>query len=267
MPEGDTIHHLAERLRPVLTGQVLEDVYLREVPGARRLESARVTAVRSVGKHLLIDADQGGAGWILRTHLGMTGRWRVLAAGRRRPRELRVALRVGETEAWCREAPQVEVFAARDEGRHPALSRLGPDLLGAWDVGEVMGRVRARAPDDVAAMLLDQSIAAGLGNVYKSEVLFRGGLHPATPVASLDDETIASLYRDGAHLLDQNKSRHRRVTTLGPIGAEARVRGLDLFVYERAGRPCVRCRTPVRVTRQGDRLRPTFWCPRCQPRP
>lgn len=267
MPEGDTIHFLAERLRPVLVGSTLRNVYLREVPGANALEGGSVTGVRSVGKHLLIDVSSEDGERILRTHLGMTGRWRTVPPGRPRPAELRVALRAGDDgpELWCSKAPQVEVFLARDERRHPALSRLGPDLLGEVDFDVIVRRVRERAPADVAAMLLDQGTAAGLGNVYKCEVLFRGGVHPRVAPGELSDDVIAGLYRDGAWLLGKNKSRGRRVTTLGPIGAEARVRGIDHFVYERAARRCVRCRDVVRLTRQGEQLRPTFWCPTCQP--
>ncbi|MCO4774359.1 MAG: Fpg/Nei family DNA glycosylase [Deltaproteobacteria bacterium] len=268
MPEGDTIYALAERLRPQVLGKVLTDVWLRDTPGASYLEGAEVVTVRAWGKHLLMDVRADGRpDRVFRTHLGMTGRWQTLRRPARRHPSVRVAFRAGPhgPELRCADAAQVEVFLARDLPRHPALARLGPDLLGAFDVDVVVSRARERDPVDLAALLLDQTIAAGLGNVFKCEVLFRAGLHPATPLAAVDDATIARLFEDGAALLEANKLRSRRVTTLGPTGARARVHGMDQFVYGRAGRPCVRCGGRIRVTRQGPRVRPTYWCPRCQP--
>ena len=269
MPEGDTVFFLAERMRPQLVGRTLRDVWLREVSGAPAVEGAEVTAVRSVGKHLLIDLRKAdGPNRILRSHLGMNGSWRTLRRPAPRNPACRLAFRVeGGPEFRCEKAAQVEVFLARDEARHPALSRLGPDLLGEHDLDEVVARARDRNPEDLAALLLDQGTAAGLGNVYKSEVLFRAGLHPRLSVSAVDDDTLRRLFEDGAQLLAANCRRSRRVTTLGPRGAQARVRGIDHFVYGRGGRPCVLCGTRVQGMRQGPLIRPTWWCPRCQPPP
>ena len=267
MPEGDTIFFLAERMRLQLVGRTLRHVWLREVSGASAVEGAEVTAVRSVGKHLLIDLEKADApNRILRSHLGMNGSWRTLRRPVPRNPACRIAFRIeGGPELRCEEAAQVEVFLARDEVRHPALSRLGPDLLGEHDLDAVVARARARSPEDLAALLLDQGTAAGLGNVYKSELLFRAGLHPLLPVSAVDDATLRRLFEDGAQLLAANSRRSRRVTTLGPRGARARVRGIDHFVYGRGGRPCVLCGTRVQGMRQGPLVRPTWWCPRCQP--
>ncbi len=269
MPEGDTIFFLAERMRPHLVGRILRDVWLREESGASFVEGAEVTAVRPVGKHLLINLRKADApNRILRSHLGMTGSWYTVRRHVPRNPVCRIAFRIEDgPEFRCKGAAQVEVFLARDEARHPALSRLGPDLLGEHDLDAVVARARERAPGDLAALLLDQGTAAGLGNVYKSELLFRAGLHPSLPVSAVDDATLRRLFEDGAQLLAANCRRSRRVTTLGPQGAEARVRGIDHFVYGRGGCPCVLCGTRVQGMRQGPLVRPTWWCPRCQPPP
>jgi len=266
LPEGDTIFGLAERLRPTLLGRALTDVWLREVSGADRLEGRVVTAVRAWGKHLLIETDGPGAP-ILRSHLGMNGSWHTARTGSRRQPSLRVAFRAGARgpELRCIDAAQVEVFAARDLRRHPALSRLGPDLLAEHSLDEIVLRARGREHGEVGQMLLDQCVAAGLGNVYKSEILFRAGLHPWTCPSALDDGQLSALYADGARLLSANARRSRRVTTLGPLGARARVRGIDHFVYGRAGQACVTCGTRIAVRAQGEGARPTFLCAVCQP--
>ncbi len=273
MPEGDTIFALAERLRPILLGTVLEDVWLREVSGATALEGGTVLSVEARGKHLLIETQAGGRpAHVLRTHLGMNGGWRTLYERTQRNPGVRVAFRAGPLgpELRCHEAAQVEVLFKTDLHRHPALARLGPDLLANPNLDVVVKRARDRDRagriNDLSGMLLDQQVAAGLGNVYKSELLFRAKLHPWWPIRVLTDEALRELYRDGASLLSANRLRRRRVTTLGPMGASARVNGIDHFVYNRAGRRCIVCGSAVWVRRQGEGARPTFWCAQCQPK-
>lgn len=270
MPEGDTIHRLARRLGPDFIGGTLAEVWLREVPGGELLEEGTITAVEAVGKHLLIEVDcPDGVPRILRTHLGMHGGWRRAAVGAMRdPHQVRVALRFSgrDVESRCLRAAQVEVFRASDRGRHPTLSRLGPDLIGDPDLDVVVERARRHPSLPLGELLLRQDVAAGVGNVYKSELLFRARLHPDRLARSVDAPTLRSVYADASDLLRRNVGLRFRTTTFGPEGARARVRGIRLFVYERGGRPCLRCGAVLRVGKQGDQARVTFWCQGCQPR-
>ena len=166
------------------------------------------------------------------------------------------------------DAPVVELLEQRAEALHPSLGALGPDLLSPdFDADEVLRRLRdpSRRGFEVAAALLDQRALAGIGNVYKSEVLWIERVSPFAHVGGLDDETLARLVATAHRLLLANVAAIRgpeRTTTTGDRGAPG-----PLYVYSRAGRPCRRCRTPIARTSQGvDLPRLTFWCPVCQPR-
>ena len=145
---------------------------------------------------------------------------------------------------------------------HPGLLRLGPDLLAPpIPIDAVVRRARRSPAASVAELLLDQRVACGLGNVYKCEVLFLHELAPYTAVRDVTDTQIEALFRRGAELLTANLGPGRRRTR----GLDARERsGPRFWVYDRGGRPCLRCAGPVRVDRVGDAARVTFWCPRCQ---
>jgi endonuclease-8 len=105
---------------------------------------------------------------------------------------------------------------------------------------------------------LDQRVVAGIGNVYKSELLFMAAVHPETPVKSLSDETLHDIAGRAGKLLRANVGPGPRITT-GQQG-----RGREAWVYGRAGEPCRRCASAIEESRLGDRL--TFWCPTCQAR-
>jgi endonuclease-8 len=233
------------------------------------LVGATVTLVESRGKHLLIGFDSGLE---LRTHLGMHGSWHRYSPGeswRRPPSRARIVLEVPGAVAVCFDAPTVELFDARARSIHPVLSALGPDLLAPeFDDGacaEAQRRLRdpSRAPLTIAEALLDQSALAGIGNVYKSEVLFVERVDPFARVADLDDETVRRLVMTSRRLLLANREGGARVTTdpnVAGLGGPGRV-----WVYERAGRPCRRCGRVVRARQHGRLSRWTYWCPSCQP--
>ena len=168
-----------------------------------------------------------------------------------RPGRARLVIEVPGAVAVCFDAPVVELLEQRAEALHPSLGRLGPDLLGReFDGAEALRRLRdpARAETAIAEALVDQRALAGIGNVYKSEVLWIERVSPFAPVAELDDATLARLVATARRLLLANADRAggaERVTT----GSDRRAAG-PLYVYGRAGRPCRRCGTP-------DRERPT----------
>lgn len=268
MPEGDTLRRTADGLRPHLLGREIVRASARP-PGPRPelLVGCRVEAIEAVGKNLLIRLDRGLA---IRTHLGMHGTWHRYRPGERWHRaasRARLVLEVDGAVAVCFDAPTVELLDARAEHVHAPLARLGPDLLAAdTDEAEAIRRLRAASPGDrpIAEALLDQRALAGIGNVYKSETLFIEGVDPFAAVGSLDDGTLGRLVATARNLLltnaDRTTRRRRRTTGDDPAAA-----GSPLWVYGRAGRPCLRCRTVIASRRHGEPARLTYWCPRCQP--
>jgi endonuclease VIII len=270
MPEGDTLYRIAVGLRPHLVGrQVIAASARQPGPRAEALVGATVTEVESLGKHLLIRFDSGLE---LRTHLGMHGSWHRYAPAerwRRPPSRARLVLEVPGAVVVCFDAPTVELFEARSEPIHRVLTSLGPDLLAAdFDdraAAEALSRLRdpSRASLTIAEALLDQQALAGIGNVYKSEVLFVEGVDPFVRVATLDDSALERLVLTARRLLLANRRGGGRVT----MGVDLTVRrpGDSLWVYGRAGKPCRRCGRAILDRRHGRLNRRTFWCPGCQP--
>lgn len=265
MPEGDTLHRAAESLRRAIGGRRMRRAEIRPGPsgpvrGTARPPSAGsvVETVEARGKHLLIGF---GDGTVLHTHLRMSGSWHIYRPGerwRKPPRHARVVLETEDAVAVCFSAPVVELLRARDLDRHPALAALGPDLCRPEpDLDEVLRRLEELLDPgtEIGIALLDQRVASGIGNVYKSEVLFARRVSPATPLRSLQPEERRAMFATASQLLRRN---------LGG-GPRSTVDGGGLAVYGRAGRPCRACRAPIRSRRQGDPPRATYWCPSCQP--
>lgn len=267
MPEGDTIHRLARRLAPLWVDGRVERLWLRERGEVATLRGARVREVSALGKHLLVGIAGAREEWVLHTHLGMPGRWHPAGGGapwrQREVPAVELALR-GDASPWrCTQPAICELLERRALRLHPVLRRLGPDLLAPpTDLEVVLRRARRSRAALAAELLLDQRVACGLGNVYKNELLFLHEIHPRTPVADLADEEVAALFRHGAELLGANLGPGRRRTR----GLDDPTRGGPRFwVYDRGGRPCLRCGEEIRVERVGDAARVTYWCPRCQP--
>jgi endonuclease VIII len=259
VPEGDTIHRVADRLRPALAGQVLERFEARRAVGPRPATGASITGVEARGKHLLIDFSDGVT---LRTHLRMTGTWHLYRAGGRwrLPEHLaRAVVGAAGWEAVCFKAPVVELYRAPPAHLRQPLDHLGPDLcLADPPVDDVLDRLAARADveAEIAPLLLDQQVAAGIGNVFKSEVLWACGVSPFAKVNQLDVATRRRLVTTAARQLRANVARPGERSTLP---------GGGLAVYGRRGHPCPRCATPVERALQGEHPRVTYWCPQCQP--
>ncbi|WP_028491534.1 Fpg/Nei family DNA glycosylase [Thioalkalivibrio sp. ALE19] len=273
MPEGDTIHRLAAMLRPRLEGAALEAVATRAARGEPLREHGpmRADALRARGKHLLMELIAADATpWLLRTHLGMWGTWHEYARG----------------AEWSKPAPQAHAVLTLEDRmlvcfhprelawrRMPAVgseaadverlnARVGPDLLATdVDIDAVVARVRRDATADrpLADVLLDQSLAAGIGNVYKSELLFLHGCHPRTPVGRVSDPVLRALHADAVRLLRRNLRPGPRITR------ERAEPDAFLYVYGREGEACRRCAAVVRRALLGQHGRATWWCPVCQP--
>jgi endonuclease VIII len=246
MPEGDSLHRAASRLR-VLVGQRVEV----ETPHPRasgkglaeRLDGLVLEDVEAVGKNLLLHFE---GGLVLRSHLRMSGRWRVEPRGSIRSGRPWLVLRGDEQEAVLWNGPLLELGRGRS-----FTSRLGPDiLLHPPDLDTMLLRFRAEPQGrEVGDALLDQRLVSGIGNLWRAEALWDARVSPWRPLADVTDEEVAGVLQSahGAMRSSVAGTRPRR------------------NVYRRAGRPCPRCGTVIRSHGQGDDARTAYWCPECQP--
>jgi endonuclease-8 len=260
MPEGDTISRTARVLHAALAGKMVV-AFTSSLPtvaaGSQRLGLAgrTVEAVEARGKHLLVRF-AGGA--VLHTHQGMRGSWHLYRRTGGARRSARAVIETADVVAVCSLAPVVELLSAVQAAAHPALSRLGPDLLGpSFDPVAARRRLRARGDLEVGPALMDQTALAGIGNVYKSEVLFVCAVSPFARVCDLDDATIDRVVAKARELLRRNlgPGPRRTASALGPG---------RLWVYRRSGQPCRRCGARIERAVQGDEARSTYFCPSCQ---
>jgi endonuclease-8 len=212
----------------------------------RRLEGATVTAVEANGKHLLVRFDSG---LVLHSHMRMTGSWHLYRPGEawRKPARLaRAVLGTDDTVAVLFSAPVVELLREREAAAE--LAHLGPDILAPeLDLPEILRRVRTSERQPLGELLLDQRVAAGIGNIYKCESLFRLRLDPWRPASGLSDEKVAAVFLQSRELM---------------LGA---LRGrVPHLVHGRTGRGCPRCSGRIACRRQGIPPRFTYFCSTCQ---
>jgi endonuclease VIII len=273
MPEGDTIFRAARTLDRALAGQVVvrfESMFpaLTRVHEDAPLTGRTVETVKSAGKHVLMHFS---ADLILRTHMRMNGSWHIYRPGERWQRsrgDMRIVVATAAFEAVGFNIPVAEFLASRDLVRHEELRRLGPDLLGeSFDVEGVLLRFRERPAMEIADALLNQRVMAGVGNVYKSEVLFACGVSPFRPVSAVRDDELRALIGTARRFLQANVG-----TSLAPMttytGYRRTTRRDDpadrLWVYGRARQPCRKCGKTILVKAQGPDARLTYWCQGCQ---
>jgi endonuclease VIII len=277
MPEGDTIFKAARTLHRALAGQTVTRfetvlVHLARVDADTPVARRTVERVAAAGKHLLMTFS---GGLVLRTHMRMNGSWHIYRLGERwqRPRgEMRIAI---ETTDWVAVAFRVHVaefVQASDLARHRPIATLGPDLLAdTFDADEALRRMRTRSAHPIADVLLDQRVFAGIGNVYKSEVLFLAGIHPDAQIALISDDTLRDVIAIARRLLLENVVETPgpgMVTYRGFRRTTGRIWPADrLWVYSRGGRPCRKCGTSIASHKTGDDARVTYWCPACQEMP
>jgi endonuclease-8 len=240
MPEGDTIFRIARTLDEALTGKVVTR-FETVLPRLEResVKGRTVQRVRSVGKNLIIEFSGDLS---LRTHLRMHGSWHLYRAGerwRKRRDDMRIVIATDDFEAVGFNIPVAELNSV------PAV---GPDLLGeTLDIEEAVRRIRERAAEEIGNVLLNQHIVAGIGNIYKSEVLYACGINPFTRVEALDDAALQRIVKKGRAILQRSTRERPRFQ-----------------VYERSGQPCRRCGTRIEYRKQGTDNRGTYWCPKCQ---
>ena len=241
MPEGDALRRIALLLEP-LVGERLEANALdpRGAVVARAIDGHVLESVEAIGKNLLLRFE---GGTVVRSHLGMSGRWRVGRADEAYRGRPWLVLRGRTLQATQWHGTTLTL----DDGR---LARLGPDLLAEeTDVAHLASRVSASDPTRLLGeALLDQRLVAGIGNMWLAELLWHGRLSPWLAVQ------------------DVNASDLERALVWAQVQMRRAVRGArhPHAVYRRAGRGCPRCGTPIRARGLGERNRTAYWCPACQ---
>jgi endonuclease VIII len=243
VPEGDALHRAARRLQPLVGERVeVETPHPRAAAAriAERLNGRRLLAVEAVGKNLLLSFE---GGYVLHSHLRMSGRWTLVQRGSERHGRPWLVLRGAEREAVLWNGPVLELHAR-------SLARLGPDILAPEPELErmVANFRRVDGGREVGDALLDQRLVAGVGNKWKAEALWQAGLSPWRRLAGTTDDELRAALEAAARLMRGSLDglRHRN------------------DVYRRSGRPCPRCGERIRSRGQGDANRIAYWCPGCQ---
>jgi endonuclease VIII len=259
MPEGDTIHYAANRIRPVLEGHVPDAL---ETPHPRfgrdrwpeRLEGRAVRSVDAHGKHLFLRFE---GGLTIHSHLRMSGSWRVLdrnSTWPRSPRSAWLRLRRGDREVLQFNGPVLELMTESRTRLDRRIAGLGPDILAPeLDEARFLRRLREDDPTrPIGDALLQQQTIAGIGNLWKVEGCFAARIDPWRPAGEVSDEEALAIVAEA-------RSRMR-------ISATDGIQDRFKVIYGKAGRPCPRCgpAAMIQVRGQWDDNRPTYWCPRCQ---
>jgi endonuclease VIII len=257
VPEGDTIAYAANRIRPVLEGQVPDEI---RTPQSRhgfdrwpeRLAGRAVARVDTHGKHLFLRFE---GDLTLHSHLGMTGVWGVYGPGRRWGRSERrawIVLTRGDHAVVEFDGPLLELMSDSRTHFDQRLAALGPDVLAPeFDSREFLRRLRGDDPTRaIGDALLDQRNVAGIGNIWKAEGCWEARVDPWREVASVSDEQAVAI-------IEAMRPRMQRSALEGP-------RSIDARVYRKSGRPCPRCGARIAARGQGDANRTTYWCAGCQ---
>jgi endonuclease-8 len=274
MPEGDTIFRAARTLERAMGGQTVT-AFESVLPKLTRRDfdsgvaGRTVERVASQGKWLLMHFS---GDLILLTHMLMSGSWHIYRPGekwQRRPMDMRVVVKTERIWAVAFNVPIAEFHTPDTLRRRQGFRKLGQDVLGAeFDPAVSAASLRANGDLEVGVALLSQSIVAGIGNVFKSEVCFAGRVHPFRRVASLSGEELDGLMTTARKFLQMNVRESSGDQMVTVSGMRATTGGMDpaerLWVYGRRGKACRVCGTAIESYKQGEEARTTFWCPSCQ---
>jgi endonuclease-8 len=254
VPEGDTIHYAASKIRPALQGKVPDRI---ETPHPRfgrdrwpeRLAGAHVRSVDAHGKNLFLRFDNG---LTIHSHLRMTGKWRVRDLAWHPPRNTWLVIYAGDRQVAQINGPVLELMTDSRTRFDRRLAMLGPDILAPeLDEEGILRRLREDDPTRaIGDALLDQRILAGIGNLWKAEGCWHAQIDPWRRTGDVSDEEVLRILAETRPRM-QESARN---------GMQDRFR----TIYGTSGRPCPRCGTLVKSRGQGDDGRTTYWCPGCQ---
>jgi endonuclease VIII len=275
VPEGDSLHRAAAELHPVLVGKKVAALELtRRVESTDAVIDRTVIATEARGKNLLVHFDNGLS---LHVHLKMWGRilvWPLAEARRNAGPNTVVVLDTDAHRVVVSEAPVARLIRTEDLRRDFHFRHLGPDLLGeSFDLEEALTRLMQRKELPLGEAVMDQSAVAGIGNVWKSELCFNLKLDPFAVVALHTEQELRALLVMARAQMQKSVAQPRRKLPdpFSPRRAsrqprlEPRLGQGPSSVYDRQGKPCYECGTPIAMRRQGETLRSTYYCPRCQP--
>jgi formamidopyrimidine-DNA glycosylase len=279
MPELPGVETVRRTLAPILGARIQSTWWsgknLRldtpiDLRALRRAgKGAQIESVRRLGKYLLLDLVERSQ--VIMVHLGMSGRFRHFADKSQRPAHTHVEWRLDDGRSLRYSDPRrfgnVELLERGREREHPSLARLGPDPLVDGLDDEDFHRACKRTARPIKVALLDQSLVAGVGNIYASEALFVARIHPQTPAQKLSRARCASLGAAIVEVLDRALS-HGGTSLKDFVNADGHAgqHGHYLWVYDREGTSCPTsgCRSKIKRTVQQNRA--SFYCPRCQRR-
>ncbi|MBS1849114.1 MAG: Fpg/Nei family DNA glycosylase [Actinobacteria bacterium] len=267
MPEGHVTHRLADEFENRFARRIVHasSPQGRFLDGAALLEGTKVLGAEATGKHLFVRFPH--ARW-LHVHLGLYGRFTIGDGPVPEPIG-QIRLRLVNRTSWAdlRGATRCEILDPA--GKDDLEARLGDDPLRAGATGDRARAKIAKSRAPIAALLMDQSVVAGSGNIFRAEVLFRNRIDPMREGRSITDEEWSAMWADLVELMGY-AHRHGRVDTVRSahtpeaMGRPPRedAHGGEVYVYRRAGAACHVCGDTIRTTELGNRN--LFWCPTCQ---
>ncbi len=279
MPEGDTIYRSARAMQRALGGKVCTGfetglAKLTRVNDDTPVAGRVIERVEARGKWLLV---YFSGDLILLTHMLMSGSWHLYRTDERwwlRRERMRVVLRTSDWQAVAFDVQVAEFHTARSLKRHAQVPRLGLDVLGdAFTAEAGVARLRAygaaHPAAEIAVVLLNQRVLAGLGNVYKSEVAFAAGVNPFRAMATITEKEMEAMATFAGKWMKANVAEGTGAGIATYVGNRRTTgggnRGDRLWVYGRQGEECRRCGAILEMRKQGVQARSTYWCPRCQP--
>jgi endonuclease VIII len=275
VPEGDTIYRAARTLNRAFAGQVVTK-FESVLPKLTRVDvdsgvvGRTIEKVEADGKWMLMHFS---GDLILLSHMLMSGSWHIYRLGeawQRRAIDMRILIETATFVAVGFNVPVAEFHTLYSLARRPGFNKLGPSLLAEeFDEAAAMARLLTRPDEETGVALLTQSLIAGIGNVYKSEVCFACSVNPFRRISALTKEELMCLVSTARKFLQANVTENSGddiVTYMGMRRTTGRSDPSErLWVYHRRGEPCRKCGTPVESRKQGIEARTTFWCPVCQP--
>jgi endonuclease VIII len=254
VPEGDTIHYAANKIRPVLQGHVPDRIATPHPRFARdrwpeRLQGRAVTSVDAHGKHLFLRFE---GGLTIHSHLRMSGTWRVRDSSYIPPRNTWLVIARDDHLVAQINGPVLELMTDSRTRFDRRLAMLGPDILAPeLDENAFLRRLREDDPTrPIGDALIDQRIIAGIGNLWKIEGCWLAQIDPWRRTGDVSDEEALAIVH----------ATRPRMQESARDGMQDRFK----VIYGTAGRPCPRCGELIRATGQGEDNRTTYWCPRCQ---
>ncbi len=279
MPEGDSIYRTARALQRAIGGKVVTGfetglAKLARVNDDAPLVGRVVEKVESRGKWCLI---YFSGDLILVTHMLMSGSWHLYRTGERWRMgrdKMRVVIRTADWEAVGFNIPVAEFYTERSLARNSQVPKLGPDILSEeftveGGVARLIAYARENPDAEIAVVLLNQRVMAGLGNVYKSEVAFAAGVNPFRAMRTITAREMEVMVEFSQRYMRANVADGTGEGIVTYSGNRRTTRSMDrkerLWVYGRQGEDCRRCGAKVMMRKQGVQARSTYWCPECQP--